>query len=220
MIRWLVFMVASALTAGLLGWALTRAPEGVDNTPKTRPSWQIMHAGAALGSVLDQYDGVLRGPVRQPDPVATPRSTASPEARVPPKVQAAVPQPPDIAQQFRDVASAIIETEGGRGVWIVDGQQNRRLLRVGSAFKDGWRVASIRTDGVTLSRGNQRRNVDLFALPMSAPAPIATTQPESAAIAPDATSSQSKTISSPTPQTQQSGARNRIARPRPQGSTP
>lgn len=87
-----------------------------------------------------------------------------------PEVEAA-PPPPDIALLFRRDLTAIEQRPTGRVVLIVDTAQahQRRVLRIGDVYQDGWRVARIEAQSVQLRRRREVRTVDAFALPVIDP---------------------------------------------------
>lgn len=81
------------------------------------------------------------------------------------------PPPPDVAVLFRRDLTAIEEAGGRHIVWIVDVAQphQRRALRVGDSYRDGWRITRINPQSVHLRRRREVRIVDAFALPVSEP---------------------------------------------------
>lgn len=83
----------------------------------------------------------------------------------------APPPPPDIAILFRRDLTAIEDRGAGRVVWIVDYSQThqRRALRIGDVYQNGWRVSRIGAQSVELRRRREVRSVDAFALPVIEP---------------------------------------------------
>jgi hypothetical protein len=143
----------------------------------------LLLAGGVLG-------GLGLGWFTAPSPDANPASSFEPPAVVhasveaadarqrltrlglapPPEVNAA-PPPPDIAVLFRRDLTAIEERGATRIVWIVDYAQTsqRRALRVGDVYQDGWRVRRIGQQSVELRRRREVRTVDAFAPPVIDP---------------------------------------------------
>jgi hypothetical protein len=89
----------------------------------------------------------------------------------PPPQAEYMPPPPDIAVLFRRDLTAIEQRGPARVAWIVDhGQMHqRRALRVGDIYQDGWRVARIASQTVELRRRGEVRSIDAFALPVIEP---------------------------------------------------
>ena len=72
---------------------------------------------------------------------------------------------------FRRDLTAIEDRDGGRVAWIIDFTQTyqRRALRVGDVYQDGWRVSRIGVQSIDLRRRREVRTVDAFALPVIDP---------------------------------------------------
>lgn len=77
------------------------------------------------------------------------------------------PAEPDVAETLRRVLTAIVAERGRRVAIIVDpaAQSGRRTLRVGSTFRDGWRVTRINEASVELRRRGETREVSAFTPP-------------------------------------------------------
>jgi hypothetical protein len=144
-----VILLAGAVVGGLgLGWLTAPTPDA--------------DAGAAPVAAVVQHGGVEARAARE-------RLAAL--GLAPPPVVDAGPPPPDIAILFRRDLTAIEERAGQRMAWIVDFSQThqRRALRVGDVYQNGWRVARIETQSVLLRRRREVRTVDAFALPVIEP---------------------------------------------------
>lgn len=75
------------------------------------------------------------------------------------------PPPPDIADVFRRDVSAVLQGAAGPVLVVVDpdGSGARRVLRTGDAYRDGWSVAGVEDQSVTLRRREEIRRVDLYS---------------------------------------------------------
>ncbi|MEQ1809077.1 MAG: hypothetical protein ABL889_04070 [Terricaulis sp.] len=141
------------LTAGLVGglgvgW-LTAPMPNVSATTAAQPP-ALVHASVEARDARQRLDRLGLAP--QP-------------------VVEAPPPPPDIAILFRRDLTAIEDRGAGRVVWIVDYAQThqRRALRIGDVYQDGWRVSRIGAQSVELRRRREVRSVDAFALPVIEP---------------------------------------------------
>ncbi len=148
------FAAAALLAASFaIGWATTPAPPTLEEVRWAPP--RLAHAGEATRAALQALEA-LAPPAIQTVDIAEAAAPAPPPA-------------PDIAVLFRRDLTAV--TGAGRGaiVWIVDARapSQRRGLRRGALYRDGWRIADIQQERILLRRGGARRTV----LVMSAPAP-------------------------------------------------
>jgi len=129
------------------GWLLTPALRAPDATAAAAAP-QAAHQGEVIGANLRRLSALT---------LATPP---------PPPVIAADsgPPPPDIAVLFRRDLTAVVRAPLGPVVWVVDpaGRLNRRVLRVGDTYRDGWRIAAIDNSAVTLRRRGESRRVGIM----------------------------------------------------------
>lgn len=144
-----LLLLAGGIAAGLgIGWLTAPSPEA--NAPAGFEPPNIVFASAEAAEARARLDALGLAP----EPVID-----------------TGPPPPDIAVLFRRDLTAIEEAGGRHIVWIVDLAQphQRRALRVGDSYRDGWRVARINPQSVQLRRRREVRTVDAFALPVSEP---------------------------------------------------
>lgn len=144
-----LLLLAGGVLGGLgLGWFTAPTPEA-DAAPSFEPP-AVVHAGAAAAEARQRLARLGLAP--------------------PPQVDTG-PPPPDIAVLFRRDLTAIEERGATRVVWIVDYAQThqRRALRVGDVYQDGWRVGRIGPQSVELRRRREVRTVDAFAPPVIEP---------------------------------------------------
>lgn len=144
-----LLLLAGGVIGGLgLGWVTAPAPEADAAASLDTPA--VVHAGVAAADA---------------------RTRLAALGLAPPPVVDAGPPPPDVAVLFRRDLTAIEERGAQRVVWIVDYAQThqRRALRVGDIYQDGWRVARIGAQRVELRRRREVRTVDAFALPVIEP---------------------------------------------------
>lgn len=142
-------LFAGGVSAGLaLGWFTVPTPSADALSAIDRVT--VVHAGVEAGEARDRLDAL---------------------GLAPPAVVDIGPPPPDISVLFRRDLTAIEERGTGRVVWIVDFTQayQRRALRVGDVYQDGWRVARIAPQSVELRRRREVRTIDAFALPVIEP---------------------------------------------------
>ena len=128
----------------------------------------------AHGAAANPY-----GAERRSDPVVVHGGAEAGAARVqlealglaPPPIVEQGPPPPDVAMLFRRDLTAIEDRTNGRQVLLVDAMRpyQRRVLRVGDVYQDGWRVARIEPQSVVLRRRREVRTIDVFALPVIEP---------------------------------------------------
>ena len=144
-----LFLLAGGVVGGLgLGWLTAPTPEPDPTAALDAPT--ILHAGAEAGVARDRLDAL---------------------GLAPPPVIDSGPPPADIAVLFRRDLTAIEERTAGRIAWVVDFTQTyqRRALRVGDVYQDGWRIARIAPQSVELRRRREVRTIDTFALPVIEP---------------------------------------------------
>ncbi|MEE4212738.1 MAG: hypothetical protein V2I43_26125 [Parvularcula sp.] len=74
----------------------------------------------------------------------------------------------DVLRQLRRDLTAVETSEGRTQVFIVDREGGvsgaRRPLRIGEEFTDGWQVIAIDATTVTLSNGEETRELKIYAL--------------------------------------------------------
>ena len=143
-----LFLIAAGVVGGLgLGWLTTPTPETHTVTFET-PA--IAHARTEIRPARAHLARLGLAP--------------------PPQLDTG-PPPPDIAVLLRRDLTAIEDRDGGRVVWIIDFTQTyqRRALRVGDVYQDGWRVSRIGVQSIDLRRRREVRTVDAFALPVIEP---------------------------------------------------
>lgn len=143
-----LILAAVGIAGGLgLGWLMTPSPETHAATMVT-PA--IVHAGAEARAARARFEQLGLAP--------------------PPQLDTG-PPPPDIAVLFRRDLTAIEDVNGGRVAWVVDFTQafQRRALRVGDVYQDGWRISRIGVQSIDLRRRREVRTIDAFALPVSDP---------------------------------------------------
>lgn len=141
-------LLASAIVGGLgLGWLSAPTPNAEASVANAAPS--LVHARVEAADARQRLDAL---------------------GLAPPPVDNS-PPPPDIAILFRRDLTAIEDRPRGRVVWVVDFAQTyqRRALRVGDVYQDGWRISRINAQSVELRRRREVRTVDAFALPVIAP---------------------------------------------------
>lgn len=144
-----LLLLAGGVLGGLgLGWVTAPTPEA-DGVRLVEPP-AVVHASGEAAEARDRLTRLGLMP--------------------PPEVEYA-PPPPDIAVLFRRDLTAIEERGTTRIVWIIDYTQTyqRRALRVGDVYQDGWRVRRIGPQSVELRRRREVRTVDAFAPPVSEP---------------------------------------------------
>jgi hypothetical protein len=144
-----LLLLAGGVFGGLgLGWFTAPVPEATSSTRLEAPA--LAHASVEIAAARERLAELGLAP--------------------PPPVDVA-PPPPDIAVLFRRDLTAIEERGATRVAWIVDNAQihQRRALRVGDIYQDGWRVARIAPQTVELRRRREVRTVDAFALPVIEP---------------------------------------------------
>ncbi|ANP45714.1 hypothetical protein [Candidatus Viadribacter manganicus] len=130
------------------GWLLTPPPSAPVAAPIIAPA--LVHAGVEAGDMRERLERLAPAPAE-----------LAPEA----------PPAPDIALLFRRDLTAI-EAQGEAAiVYVVDGawSRQRRALRVGDIYRDGWRVSAISAQRVQLRRRREIRSVEAFALPVIEP---------------------------------------------------
>lgn len=143
----LVLAVAGVIGGLGLGWLTTPSPQtraAAFETP------EIAHAGAEARTARLQLERLGLAP--------------------PPQIDTG-PPPPDVAVLFRRDLTAIEDRTGERVAWVVDFTQTyqRRALRVGDIYHDGWRVSRIGVQSIDLRRRREVRTIDAFALPVIDP---------------------------------------------------
>lgn len=144
-----LLLLTGGVLGGLgLGWFTTPAPEAGVAAKLEAPA--VAHAGVETGAARERLSELGLAPAPQME---------------------AAPPPPDIAALFRRDLTAIEQRGALHVAWIVDYAQThqRRALRVGDIYQDGWRVARIGPQSVQLRRRREVRTVDAFALPVSEP---------------------------------------------------
>jgi len=144
-----LLLLTGGVLGGLgLGWLTAPTPEAAATAAFEAPA--VVHAGLEAGDAHERLDAL---------------------GLAPPPIVDTGPPPPDIAVLFRRDLTAIEERAGAHMVWIVDFAQphQRRALRVGDIYQDGWRVARIGPQSVQLRRRREVRTVDAFALPVIEP---------------------------------------------------
>ncbi len=144
-----LILLAGGIAGGLgLGWLTAPTPSADPAAALDAPA--IVHAGAETGNARHRLAAL---------------------GLAPPPVVDTGPLPPDIAVLFRRDLTAIEQRPAGRIAWVVDFTQTyqRRALRVGDVYQDGWRVARIAPQSVELRRRREVRTIDAFALPVSEP---------------------------------------------------
>lgn len=143
----LVLLIGSVVVGFGLGWLIAPSPEGHAVTLETAP---IAHSGAEARAAHERLDRL---------------------GFAPPPIVDTGPPPPDIAILFRRDLTAIEDQAGGRVAWIVDFTQanQRRALRVGDVYQDGWRVSRVGVQSIDLRRRREMRTIDAFALPVIDP---------------------------------------------------
>lgn len=144
-----LFLLAAGIAGGLgVGW-LT-APVPVADAAPALTATTLTHARTEASDARERLDDL---------------------GLAPPPVVDAPPPPPDIAVLFRRDLTAIEDLPAGRVAWIVDYAQThqRRSLRVGDVYQDGWRVSRINVQSVELRRRREVRSIDAFALPVIDP---------------------------------------------------
>jgi len=136
-------LIAAALlgVAFAAGWLLTPAlPAPDDKAPRVRHQGETIGANLRRLSTLDL--------VIPPPPIIVAEAGA---------------QGPDIVTLFRRDLRAVVRAPLGPVVWVADpaGRLNRRVLRIGDTYRDGWRIASIDAGAVNLRRGGEQRRIGI-----------------------------------------------------------
>lgn len=140
-------LLAASIVGGLsTGWFIAPAPEHEQRSAAS-PLPVVYHGGAEAASARTRLLALGFGAV----------DMAIPDE----------PPPLDVAVLFRRDLTAIEQRADGRVVWIVDLTQGfgRRSLRVGDVYQDGWRVARIDAQTITLRRRRETRTVAAYAPP-------------------------------------------------------
>lgn len=149
----LALLLMAVLGAGL-GFLLTpapRAPEVV--APVSRLNVPVFDRdGLQLSMAVGAFDALG---------LLAPAQTSTTEA-APPQI--------DIAENFRRDLTAIVRSQGRTVVWVVNHETGeRRGLRRGGIYADGWRIAAINAQEVLLRREGEERRVSLFGAPRAGP---------------------------------------------------
>lgn len=144
----LLVFAAGVFGALSVGWFTAVAPEPRTGAPVSVP--EIVHGGVDAGAARTLL--VELGLVAPPELIQE-------------------PPPPDIAVLFRRDLTAVEARASDKLVWVVDHTQafQRRALRVGDIYQDGWRVSRIDVQSIELRRRREVRSVDAFALAPSGP---------------------------------------------------
>lgn len=139
-----LILLVAGITGGLAtGWLIAPQSESASAAAETALP-QIVHAGAEASSARERLARL---------------------GLVAPREAVTEPPPPDIAVLFRRDLMAIEDRGGRRIAWIVDFTQTyqRRGLRVGDVYQDGWRVSRIGAQSIDLRRRREVRTVSAFA---------------------------------------------------------
>ena len=144
----LILLAAGVLGGVGAGWLTTPAFDV--NTVAATEAPALIHASAEAREARERLDRLGLAPQPEID---------------------TAPPPPDIAIRFRRDLTAIEDRPVGRVVWIVDYAQphQRRALRIGDVYQNGWRVSRIGAQSVELRRRREVRSIDAFALPVIDP---------------------------------------------------
>lgn len=120
----------------------------------------VRPALAHPGRTLDLMAFRLTGPEPEAESVAVAEVAAATPAK--PKR----PPAPDVAVQFRRDVSAVLLGAAGPVLIMVDpgSATQRRVLRVGERYRDGWVVEDVDTQTVLLRRRQEIRTVELHSL--------------------------------------------------------
>ena len=158
MTRWLPLFAPILLVAALLiGWLAPGAPEEPPSVTRGLGGGEALTLRPGEGAAAAVR--VLRTLRSDPAPPAPPPEPAPPPPPPP-------PPPPDVAVVFRSALRAIERDPftGSLSALMSDpaapGPQTRSI-RVGDRF-DGWRIQDITETAVTLTRGRERRVVQLY----------------------------------------------------------
>lgn len=158
MTRWLPFFVPILLAAAfVIGWLAPGLPE--------EPSTVTRGVGAQDTLTLRPGEGAAAA-VRFLRTLRSDPTPPAPPVAPPPPPHPPPPPPPDVAVVFRTALRAIERDPftGSLSALMSDpaapGPQTRSI-RVGDRF-DGWRIQDITETAVTLTRGRERRVVQLY----------------------------------------------------------
>jgi hypothetical protein len=88
----------------------------------------------------------------------------------PPPLKVAGPPAPDVAVILRREVRAVMSDEAGAPSRVL--LTGARTLKLGDTYGEGWRLTKVSTQAVTLSKGNQIREVDLFTPAPGGPSSI------------------------------------------------
>lgn len=139
--------------AGLVGWRSAESqPTNIVAARSQRfATPQIEHAGLQTALAVKVFESLGLG---APPP---PEVSVAPEADAPPEI--------DIVIQFRYDLTAILREGEARAALIVDRENGgeRRLVRAGQPYREGWRIAEIGVEEIVLRRGEDARAVSIMA---------------------------------------------------------
>ena len=145
-------LVLLAATVGLgfvFGWALAPGPEQLASRPRE----------AAFARPADPRDNLL---VLADVIETSPRNVVVNEVEAPAPAEPAAP-PFDVTRSIRSEVTAVF---GGARPSVVlvdpDRPTQRRVLRAGAHYREGWRLAAVSPQRLLLRRGDQKREVFLF----------------------------------------------------------
>jgi hypothetical protein len=143
---------AAAFALGYVAASLAPAPAAAPLARSTSDV-DVVHAGRRIAAAAFE----LRT-LHAPSPKSAPVLDASAPI---------APPEPDVAETFRRDLSAIVWRKGRPNAVIVDAsaRSGRRVLAIGSVYRDGWKVRAISDSTIELKRRRDVRRIDIFAPP-------------------------------------------------------
>jgi len=181
-------LVLTSLSAGWLSVPL------LDGSPKhalaahSPVAPRVTPPGVTTGLAVRRLDSLAIAQVPEPRE-QPPVKTATAQAvvnREPPRQAAPRPPAEEIETRFRRELTAIVATSGRPRVLMVDpsAPAGRRQLGEGERYRDGWQLASVEDQFVTLTRGVEERRIAIFeAARDAAPMRVAQSVPITAPLA-------------------------------------
>lgn len=154
MMRLAAWSIGSLAAAALAGYAAAEFAPPATPSVVERASGEIhaVHAGRAIAAAA--FD--LRTLHAPPPPALVDEGQAAPP-----------PPEPDIGAAFRRDLSAIVRDKRRFAAIIIDpsARTGRRVLHVGSVYRNGWKVRAVSETTVELRRRRDVRVVSVFAPP-------------------------------------------------------
>jgi hypothetical protein len=149
---WTLILVLGLPAAAVLGWVQVALPSGIGIKPVIQAVRipQIDHAGVHAAVAFGQIEKIAPAQI---DLSLAPLEPTDVEVEEP------------IELIFRRSISAVIGEGGGINLVIVDPKQpnERKSFKVGQEFRDGWKIAGITPQLITLKKRDVLKEIPLFA---------------------------------------------------------